>query len=77
MEIETNCEALRDVLLSDKLNTMHACGGDGILAHQIIDVHHILGRILVRDRLSHQDEVSPHTEGDGSCWKVVPDLEEA
>ena len=37
IEIETDCQALRDVLLKDKLNAAHARWRDGILAHQIID----------------------------------------
>ena len=38
VEIETNCQALRDVLLSNNLNAMHARWRDSVLAHQIVDV---------------------------------------
>ena len=43
IEIETDCQALRDHLLNDKLSATHACWRDGILAHQIIDIRHSLG----------------------------------
>jgi RNase H-like domain found in reverse transcriptase len=38
VELETHCQALRDHLLDDKLNSTHAHWRDGVLAHQIIDV---------------------------------------
>ncbi|TFY73137.1 hypothetical protein EWM64_g10875 [Hericium alpestre] len=41
VEIETDCQALQDVLLSDKLNSAHACWWDGILAYHIVDVRHV------------------------------------
>jgi hypothetical protein len=76
VEIETDCQALRDVLQSDNLNATHARWRDGILAHQISDVRHIPGRInLVGDGLSRKDEGLPHIKGDGSSWSVVPDWE--
>jgi hypothetical protein len=78
IEIETDCQALRDVILSDELNATHARWRDGITAHQIIDVRHIPGRInLVGDGISRQDEDQPHIEGDGSSWSVIPDWEDA
>jgi len=77
IEIETDCQALRDVLLSDKLNATHARWHDGVISHQIVDVWHIPGRInLVGDGLSRKDEDQPHIEGDGSSWSVVPDWED-
>lgn len=78
VEIETDCQALRDVLLSDELNATHARWRDGVIAHQIIDVRHIPGRInLVGDGLSRKDEDLPHLEGDGSAWSVSADWESA
>jgi hypothetical protein len=78
IEIETDCQALRDVLLSDELNATHARWRDGVVSHQIVDVRHIPGRInLVRDGISRKDEDQPHIEDDGSSWSVVPDWEEA
>jgi hypothetical protein len=41
IEIEMDCQALRDTLLSEKASMVHACWWDGILAHQFIDVQHI------------------------------------
>ena len=38
VEIETDCKALQDVLMSDTLNATHARWCDGVLAHHIIDV---------------------------------------
>ncbi|TFY82945.1 hypothetical protein EWM64_g1070 [Hericium alpestre] len=65
--VETDCQALRDVLLSDGLNSIHARWRDGILAYQIIDVKHVPGRLnVVADGLSRKAEGLPHTENDGS-----------
>lgn len=53
VEIETDCQALRDHLMNDKLSVTHARWRDSILAHQIIDVRHVPGRInVVADGLS-------------------------
>jgi len=40
VEIKTDCIALRDTLLSDKLSLTHARWRDGILAYQLVDVRH-------------------------------------
>jgi len=78
VEIETDCQALRDIIISDDLNATHARWHDGVIAHQIIDVRHIPGHInLVGDGISRQDEDQPHVEGDGSSWSVIPDWEDA
>jgi len=78
VEIETDCQALRDVIMSDDLNATHARWRDGILAHQIVDARHIPGRInLVGDGISRKDEDLPHEDGDGSSWSVPPDWEHA
>ena len=78
VEVETDCQALQDVMLSDNLNAMHARWRDGILSHQIVDIQHILGRInLVGDRLSCKDEDLLHVPRDGSSWSVEPDWETA
>ncbi|TFY74871.1 hypothetical protein EWM64_g9142, partial [Hericium alpestre] len=74
--VETDCQALRDVLLSDGLNSIHARWRDGILAYQIIDVKHVPGRLnVVADGLSRKAEGLPHTEADGSEWTVNEDWE--
>ena len=38
VEVETDCQALRDILINDKLSAMHARWRDGVLAHNIVDV---------------------------------------
>ena len=43
VELETDCQALHDILLSDELNATHIRWQDGVLAHQIVDVRHIPG----------------------------------
>jgi hypothetical protein len=78
VKIETDCQALRDVIMSNELNATHARWRDGIFAHQIIDARHIPGRInLVGDGISRQDEGQPYRENDGSSWSVLPDWEHA
>ena len=53
IEVETDCQALRDHLLNDKLSATHARWRDGILAHQITDVRHVPGKLnVVVDGLS-------------------------
>ena len=78
IEIETDCQALRDLLLNDKLPAAHARWRDGILAHQIIDVRHIKGRNNpVGDGMSRKwAPGSERTVTDGSTWSVNPDWEE-
>ena len=76
VEVETDCQVLRDILLSDKLSTTHARWRDGVLAHNIVDVRHILGKINIADGISWQYEGMDKVAGDGSEWAVTPDLEE-
>jgi len=66
MEIETNCQALQDVLLSNRLNATHAWWWDGILAYNIVDVHHIPGITNIANGVSRQYEGTPKGFGDGS-----------
>lgn len=76
VEIETDCQALRDVLLSDNLNAAHARWRDGIIAHRIVDVRHVPGKLnVIADGLSRQWEGQPRDEGmeDGSTWTVSED----
>ena len=76
VEIETDCQALRDVMLNDKLNAAHARWRDGILA-QIVDVHHVPGKInVIADGISWKWEGLPRQVGDGSEWTVCEDCEE-
>ena len=76
VEVETDCQALRDILLSDKLSATHARWRDGVLAHNIVDVRHIPGKINIADGVSWQYEGTDKVPGDGSEWTVTPDWEE-
>ena len=78
VEIETDCQALRDHLMNDKLSSTHARWREGILAHQIIDVRHVPGRVnVVADGLSRANEGLPNEDEDGSQWTVSEDWETA
>lgn len=76
VEIETDCQALWDVILSDKLNTTHACWRDGVLAYNIVDVHHIPSITNIADGISRQYKGTPKGFGDGSKWTVSPDIDD-
>ena len=76
VEIETDCQALRDVILSDKLNATHARWRDGVLAYNIVDVRHIPGVTNIADGVSRQYEGTPKGFGDGSEWTVSPDIDD-
>jgi intracellular sulfur oxidation DsrE/DsrF family protein len=75
VEVETDCQALRDVLMNDKLSATHARWRDGVLAHNIVDVRHIPGVTNIADGLSRQFESTPKLAGDGSEWEVDSDWE--
>jgi hypothetical protein len=76
VELETDCQALRDHLLNDKLNSTHAQWRDGVLAHQIIDVQHRPGHLNpVADGISRKYVNSPTEQNDGHDWTVSEDWE--
>ena len=76
VKLETDCQALRDVLSNDKLNSAHARWWDGILAHNIIDECHIAGKInIMANGISHMHEGVPRAQGNGSDWTVCEDWE--
>lgn len=76
VEVKTDCQALRDHLMNDKLSATHARCRDGILSHQIVDVHHVPGHInVVADGLSRAAKGTPREEGNGSEWTVSEDWE--
>ena len=67
VKVETDCQVLRDHLMNDKLSATHARWCDGILAHQIVDVHHVPGHInVVADGSSRAAEGTPWEEGNSS-----------
>ena len=76
VEVEMDCQVLRDILLRDKLSAMHMQWRDGVLAHNIVDVHHIPGKINIVDSISRQYEGTDKIPGDSSKWTVMPDWEE-
>ena len=76
IEVETDCQALRDHLMNDKLSATHARWRDGILAHQITDIRHVPGRLnVVADGISRAAEGTENEDGDGSEWTVSEDWE--
>lgn len=75
VEVETDCQALHDVLMNDKLSATHARWRDGVLAHNIVDVRHIPGITNIADGISRQYENTPKADGDGSEWEVDSDWE--
>src|ERR1700678_752120 len=75
VEVETDCQALRDILMNDKLSATHARWRDGVLAHNIVDVRHIPGVTNIADGLSCQYEGTPKVGNDGSEWDIDSDWE--
>ena len=76
IELETDCQALCNHLLNDKLSATHARWRDSILAHQIVDIRHVPGKLnVVADRLSRASEGTENEGGDGSEWTVSEDWE--
>ena len=76
IEIETDCKALRDTIINNKLNATHARWLDGIMGHHIIDCRHRPGREnQAVDGISRQFTDSPHIQGDGHDWTVDPSWE--
>ena len=76
VEIETDCKALRDTIINNKLNTTHARWLDGIMGHHIIDCRHRPGhQNQAADGISRQFTDSPQMQGDGHDWTVDPSWE--
>ena len=76
VELETDCQALRDHLLSTTLNSTHARWRDAVLAHNIVDIRHRPGRLnVVADGLSRKFVNTPTEPGDGHEWTVSEDWE--
>ena len=76
VELETDCQALQDHLLSTTLNSTHARWRDAVLTHNIIDVHHRPGHLnVVADGLGRKFVNTPKEQGDGHEWTVSEDWE--
>ena len=74
VEVETDCQALRDVLMNDKLSSTHMWR-DGVLAHNIFNVRHVPGIINITDGISQQYKNMLKAGEDGSKWNVDLDWE--
>ena len=73
VEVETDCLALRDTILNNKLNATHAWWLDGIMGHNIVDIHHHPGCLnQAADGISPQFMDMPAEKGDGHEWSVDP-----
>ena len=76
VELETDCQALRDHLLNPSLNSTHARWRDAVMAYNIVDVRHRPGRLnMVADGLSRKYTGAPKEVGDGHEWTVSEDWE--
>ena len=76
LEIETDCQALRDCLLQEKMSVHHSRWKESILAHNIIAIRHQPGvENPVADGLSRMWDSRRRTMEDGSDWSVLPNWE--
>jgi hypothetical protein len=75
VEVETDCQALKDVLTNDKLSATHARWRDSVLAHNIVDVRHVPGITNIADGISRQFENIEKTDANGRDYTVSPDWE--
>src|SRR6266481_5192401 len=81
IEIETDCQALWDVLLNKKQSATHARWEESIVCRNIIDIQHRPGVTnVVADAISRKwaKAKGPREDGDGADrlrdWSVQPDL---
>ena len=75
VKVKTDCQALHDVLMNDKLSATHARWQDSILAHNIVDVQHIPGVMNIADGLSCKYKDTPRSNSNGSSWTISLDWE--
>lgn len=76
IELETDCQALRDCLVQEKMSVHHSRWKESILAHNIIAIRHRPGiENPVADGLSRMWEGRPRTDTDGSHYTVLADWE--
>jgi hypothetical protein len=76
VEIETDCKALCDTIVNNKLNATHTGWLDGIMGHHIVDCRHQPGcKIQAADDISHQFTDTPRVQGDEHGWSVNPSWE--
>jgi hypothetical protein len=56
VKLETDCQALRDIMLNDKLNVTHMRWRDGVTGYKIVGAEHIKGTTnAVADALSRAE----------------------
>lgn len=76
VKLETDCQALRDTLLNEKLNAMHVHWRDGVLTHHIIDVQHHPGASNgAANGLRRQSMAALKTDSNRHLSSVNPDWE--
>ena len=76
IEIKMDCQALRDCLLKDKLNTHHSYWMQSILSHNIIDICYHPGiHNPIANGLSRMWHNCTHSSTDGLHWSVLLDWE--
>jgi hypothetical protein len=74
IELETDCQALRDILLNDKLNTTHAHWKEAVIQHHIVDVRYRPRKDNKgADGISRQFSGVPKQPGNGHKWTVSED----
>jgi transposase InsO family protein len=78
VELETDCQAVRDVLWNPKLNATHSRWKESVLGHHIVDIRHRPGKTnKAADGISRQYSGLPQVAGDGHEWTVSEDWEAA
>src|SRR6266481_5883135 len=78
IEIETDCQALWDVLLNKKQSATHARWEESIICRNIVDIRHHPGVTnVVADAISRKwaEAKGPSKDSDGADWSVRPDWE--
>src|SRR6266481_3131314 len=76
--IETDCQALQDVLLNKRQSATHARWEESIICRNIVDIWHRPGvSNVVADVISRKwsEARGPSTGKDGADWTVWPDWE--
>ena len=80
IEIETDCQALCNVLLNKKQSSTHIRWEESIVCWHITDIRHSPGVTnVVADAISHKwsEARGPSHNDDGASWPVQPDWEVA
>src|SRR6266481_1777346 len=78
IEIETDCQALCDVLLNKRQSTTHTRWEESITCRNIVDIQHWPGvSNVIADVISQKwlEARGPSTGKDGADWMVQPDWE--